>query len=151
MILYIMVCGTMPFDDSNIKKMIRDQMDQRISFNKKRTVTQLFRDCILAILHPDPEKRLTVERMMDDPWVSDTSGCDVIDDVIVNNTPLGESAPPSQVVTVERTTEVVEMANRTPRSDIGRTVVIPSRRRAARDDDSDESTSGESSNKLPRL
>ena len=34
-ILYIMVTATMPFDDSNIKKMLRYQQERRLGFNGK--------------------------------------------------------------------------------------------------------------------
>ncbi|XP_054757907.2 testis-specific serine/threonine-protein kinase 1-like [Lytechinus pictus] len=72
-ILYIMVCGTMPFDDSNIKRMIKDQMDQRLCFTKKKELTLLFKDIILAVLQPAAERRLKVNDILNHPWMQD--GC----------------------------------------------------------------------------
>lgn len=72
-ILYIMVCGTMPFDDSNIKRMIKDQMDQRLCFTKRKELTLLFKDIVLAILQPSAERRLKVNDILNHPWMQD--GC----------------------------------------------------------------------------
>ncbi|KAB0387520.1 hypothetical protein FD755_002476 [Muntiacus reevesi] len=35
-ILYIMVCGSMPYDDSNIKKMLRIQKEHRVNFPRSK-------------------------------------------------------------------------------------------------------------------
>lgn len=142
-ILYIMVCGTMPFDDSNIKRMIKDQIDQRISFTKKRTVTESFRKCILAILEPDPDQRLTVQGMPDDTWIANSEqdrSSDVTD---------GHSVSRNTAPVPERVRQAPEEV---PRQACGtQDAVTPSRRRTAPDDDSDQSPSEGSSNKLPRL
>ena len=47
----------MPFDDSNIKRMIKDQMEQRLVFTKKKELTLLYKDIVLAILQPQADKR----------------------------------------------------------------------------------------------
>jgi len=70
-ILYIMVNATMPFDDSNLKKLLKDQLARKWDFRSRvkdvltPTLTKLVRD----ILEPDITQRITLERISTHDWV----------------------------------------------------------------------------------
>lgn len=77
-VLFVMVCGSMPFDDSNVKKMIKIQKEHRLTFPKAITVSPPCKDLIYRILHPDPKKRLTVVDCLEHPWLQ--SQCEARED-----------------------------------------------------------------------
>ncbi|ODN01930.1 Testis-specific serine/threonine-protein kinase 1 [Orchesella cincta] len=70
-ILYIMVNATMPFDDSNLKKLLKDQLARKWDFRSRvkdvltPTLTQLVRN----ILEPDITQRITLDRISAHDWV----------------------------------------------------------------------------------
>ncbi|XP_066210219.1 testis-specific serine/threonine-protein kinase 1-like [Saccopteryx leptura] len=68
-ILYIMVCGSMPYDDSNIKKMLRTQKEHRISFPRSRHLTDECKDLICRMLQPDINRRLRIDEILSHCWV----------------------------------------------------------------------------------
>ena len=47
----------MPYDDSNIRRMIRDQTERRVGFSHSRHVTEAARNLIHSILESDVSKR----------------------------------------------------------------------------------------------
>ncbi|XP_014785365.1 testis-specific serine/threonine-protein kinase 2 [Octopus bimaculoides] len=71
-ILYNMICAAMPFDDSNIKKTISDQLHQRFNFRKKRNISRACKSLIKGILCPDTETRLKVQDILGSSWMNDT-------------------------------------------------------------------------------
>ncbi|XP_069778824.1 testis-specific serine/threonine-protein kinase 1-like [Narcine bancroftii] len=71
-ILFIMVCGSMPYDDSNIKRMLRLQKEHRVDFPRSSLVAGDCRDLIYHMLNPDASKRLTVGEVLEHPWLSST-------------------------------------------------------------------------------
>ncbi|XP_036923256.1 testis-specific serine/threonine-protein kinase 1-like [Sturnira hondurensis] len=68
-ILYIMVCGSMPYDDSNIKKMLRIQKEHRIDFPRSKKLTGECKDLIYRILQPDVHRRLRIDEILSHGWV----------------------------------------------------------------------------------
>ncbi|ELK25175.1 PREDICTED: testis-specific serine/threonine-protein kinase 1 [Myotis davidii] len=68
-ILYIMVCGSMPYDDSNIKKMLRIQKEHRINFPRSKHLTNECKDLIYRMLQPDVHRRLHIEEILSHSWV----------------------------------------------------------------------------------
>ena len=66
-----MVNATMPFDDSNLKKLLKDQLARKWDFRSRvkdvltPTLTKLVRD----ILEPDITQRITLERISTHDWV----------------------------------------------------------------------------------
>jgi len=70
-ILYIMVNATMPFDDSNLKKLLKDQLARKWDFRSRvkdvltPTLTQLVRN----VLEPDITQRITLDRISAHDWV----------------------------------------------------------------------------------
>ncbi|KAK3093684.1 hypothetical protein FSP39_018880 [Pinctada imbricata] len=70
-ILYIMVCAAMPYDDSNIKKMVREQLERKVSFSKSKKVSPECKDLIYRILEVNSKRRLTIPQMMYHPWLKE--------------------------------------------------------------------------------
>ncbi|XP_005374886.1 PREDICTED: testis-specific serine/threonine-protein kinase 1-like [Chinchilla lanigera] len=68
-ILYIMVCGSMPYDDSNIKKMLRLQKEHRVNFPRSKHLTSDCKDLIYHMLHPDVHRRLRIDDILGHTWV----------------------------------------------------------------------------------
>ncbi|XP_045438410.1 testis-specific serine/threonine-protein kinase 1 [Pipistrellus kuhlii] len=73
-ILYIMVCGSMPYDDSNVKKMLRIQKEHRINFPRSKHLTSECKDLIYRMLQPDVGRRLQIEEVLSHPWVQPRAG-----------------------------------------------------------------------------
>ncbi|XP_044296704.1 testis-specific serine/threonine-protein kinase 1-like [Varanus komodoensis] len=68
-ILYIMVCGSMPYDDSNIRKMLRLQKEHRVHFPKSKNLTLECKDLIYRMLQPDVARRLRIEEVLSHIWM----------------------------------------------------------------------------------
>ncbi|XP_032898923.1 testis-specific serine/threonine-protein kinase 2 [Amblyraja radiata] len=68
-ILFIMVCGSMPYDDSNIKRMLRIQKEHRVDFPRSKVVPADCKELIYRMLHPDTSKRLTIDEVLEHPWL----------------------------------------------------------------------------------
>lgn len=69
-VLYIIVTASMPFDDANIKKMIRAQMN-RSGFTVNLLWSKSSNDLkklINSLLEPQLEKRLTIKEVKQHPW-----------------------------------------------------------------------------------
>ncbi|XP_018565552.1 testis-specific serine/threonine-protein kinase 3-like [Anoplophora glabripennis] len=74
-ILYVMMSASMPFDDSNIKRMVKDQMSRSIF-----AVTLLWSDhsidlkkLINSLLEPDMLKRATITQVAKSGWLEEGS------------------------------------------------------------------------------
>ncbi|XP_062487405.1 testis-specific serine/threonine-protein kinase 2 [Pezoporus occidentalis] len=68
-ILYIMVYASMPFDDSNIKKMIFFQKQHRISFPSTKHLTVECKDLINHLLQPNVSQRLCIDEVLKHSWL----------------------------------------------------------------------------------
>ncbi|CAG0886904.1 unnamed protein product [Cyprideis torosa] len=70
-ILYIMVNAAMPFDDNNLKKMLKDQINKNWTFRSrvKDKLTLLLKDIIQRMLEPDVTRRLTIDRINKHDWI----------------------------------------------------------------------------------
>lgn len=70
-ILFIMLNASMPFDDSNLKKLLKDQMSRNWMFRSRvrETVSALAKSIVKHILEPDITLRLTLERVLGHEWV----------------------------------------------------------------------------------
>jgi len=70
-ILYVMLTGIMPFDDRKQKEMIAMQRAHRIRFPRGMP-SDSARRLIMHMLHPDPNKRITLDRIITSEWLCDT-------------------------------------------------------------------------------
>ncbi|XP_069675204.1 testis-specific serine/threonine-protein kinase 3 [Periplaneta americana] len=70
-ILFIMLNASMPFDDSNLRKLLKDQMSRNWVFRSrvKESVTPIAKSIVRHILEPDITLRLTLDRVLAHEWV----------------------------------------------------------------------------------
>lgn len=74
-ILFIIVCGSMPFDDSDVRRMLKTQLKNNVHF-PSRVRDSINEDCkklIRQLLEVDVNKRLTVEQARNSTWVKSPS------------------------------------------------------------------------------
>ncbi|XP_035207036.1 testis-specific serine/threonine-protein kinase 1-like [Stegodyphus dumicola] len=70
-VLFIMVTGTMPFDDSNVRKMVSYQLRRHIKYPTSSNVNQCIKDLISRMLEPDVTRRATMEQISHCSWLRD--------------------------------------------------------------------------------
>ena len=65
------MCGSIPFDDSDIKKMIKIQMEGRVKFPHKMVdkIDVLARDLVYKMLEPDVTKRANIDKVLKHDWL----------------------------------------------------------------------------------
>lgn len=68
-ILYVMVCGQLPFDDSNPFQQVRAQMSRQIHFPPAYNLSKMVRNLIRHLLEPFVLYRCSVPRAMKHPWM----------------------------------------------------------------------------------
>ncbi|XP_010207284.2 testis-specific serine/threonine-protein kinase 2-like [Colius striatus] len=68
-ILYSMLFALMPFDDSNIKEMVRAQKRHKIHFSKSKHLTKESKNLIYRLLHPSVSHRLGIDEVLEHPWL----------------------------------------------------------------------------------
>nr|AWV50517.1 testis-specific serine/threonine-protein kinase 1 [Haliotis discus hannai]QHR80096.1 TSSK1-like protein [Haliotis discus hannai] len=73
-ILYIMICASMPYDDSNLKRMVRDQTEKKVSFSKSKKISVDCKDLVHRILEVNVKKRASIAMMSEHPWIRGASG-----------------------------------------------------------------------------
>ncbi|KAK2121639.1 hypothetical protein P7K49_003025 [Saguinus oedipus] len=67
-ILYIMVCGTMLYDDFDIRYMLRIQKEHRLDFLHSKNLTYEYKDLIYCMLQPDVSQRLHIHDILSQCW-----------------------------------------------------------------------------------
>ncbi|KAM6193470.1 testis-specific serine/threonine-protein kinase 2 [Sarcoramphus papa] len=68
-ILYTMVYALMPFDDSNVRKMICIQKQHRIPFPNSKYLTVECKDLIYHLLQPNVSQRLCIDEVLKHSWL----------------------------------------------------------------------------------
>ena len=70
-ILLIMLNGEMPFDDSNIKKLIIDQKQRKYKLNSEimKNITPNCKITIYNCLEPNANDRWTSKELLQTPWL----------------------------------------------------------------------------------
>ncbi|KAF2905339.1 hypothetical protein ILUMI_00841 [Ignelater luminosus] len=70
-ILFIMLNASMPFDDSNLRKLLKDQMTRNWVFRSRvrDSISSSAKSIVRHILEPDITLRLTLERVLGHDWV----------------------------------------------------------------------------------
>ena len=69
-ILYTMVCGRLPFDDSNLRSLLQ-QVHRRVNFPSKFNVPDPVKAVIHKMLQWNLAERITLEQLQQEPWLSD--------------------------------------------------------------------------------
>jgi serine kinase len=70
-ILYVMVCGNMPFDDSNVRAMIKQQMNVGVKFTPAAAdrLSDQIKDLIRKLTEPNCQKRYNINQVQSHPWL----------------------------------------------------------------------------------
>lgn len=69
-ILYTMVCGRLPFDDSNLRSLLQ-QVHRRVNFPSKLNVPDPVKAVIHKMLQWNLAERITVQQLQQEPWLFD--------------------------------------------------------------------------------
>ncbi|KAI0809230.1 kinase-like domain-containing protein [Irpex lacteus] len=71
-ITYVLLSGYSPFRSDDVKELIRETTAAKIEFHERywKNISQEAKDFILALLDPDPAKRLTAEQALQHVWVT---------------------------------------------------------------------------------
>lgn len=72
-VLYKMLYAALPFDATNVKRMVQEQMRHSIDFPDTRYVSPQAISLIQNILHPNVEHRISISSMLQSPWVVQVS------------------------------------------------------------------------------
>uniref|UniRef100_A0A224XK49 Putative catalytic domain of testis-specific serine/threonine kinase n=1 Tax=Panstrongylus lignarius TaxID=156445 RepID=A0A224XK49_9HEMI len=70
-ILFIMISAAMPFDDGNISRLIKAQMNKKFSFPEKICVSSKVKRLVSHLLEPDVTKRATIKQVANYAWLDD--------------------------------------------------------------------------------
>ncbi|XP_070579124.1 testis-specific serine/threonine-protein kinase 1-like [Ptychodera flava] len=71
-ILYIMVCGAMPYDDSNVKKMVKDQTEKKLGFSRAKKLSEECKALIRHMLKADTRERASSVQIRESEWMKPT-------------------------------------------------------------------------------
>ncbi|MFH4981954.1 hypothetical protein AB6A40_008663 [Gnathostoma spinigerum] len=71
-ILYVMLVGLMPYDETKPRKMLEKQMRHRLSFPSRVNLTFEAKILIFDMLHPQPDKRKQCKDIIQTNWLKDT-------------------------------------------------------------------------------
>ncbi|VDK86827.1 unnamed protein product [Onchocerca ochengi] len=71
-LLYVMVTGFMPYDDRNIGKMLEKQLQHRITFPRRRSLSAEVKELICTMVHPEPLKRRPYHEVIKSSWLANT-------------------------------------------------------------------------------
>jgi serine kinase len=66
-VLYTMVCASLPFDDTNLKVLL-EQVSREVVFSRRRRVSDEVKDLVKKILVADVGNRLSIENIRRHPW-----------------------------------------------------------------------------------
>jgi len=92
-ILYIMACGHMPFDDSNVKKMLRVQLRNHLKFPPRVThlLSEDLKNLIRSLIEPNVSQRATMEQVLRHPFL-------IGDKSSTSSRPVSSSSVAKQIV-----------------------------------------------------
>ncbi|XP_030623964.1 testis-specific serine/threonine-protein kinase 1-like [Chanos chanos] len=68
-VLFVMLCGSMPYDDSNVKKMLKIQKEHRVNFPRSKSVPTECKDLIYRMLNPDVARRIEIDDILEHSWL----------------------------------------------------------------------------------
>ena len=70
-ILFTMLSGTMPFDDSNLTRMVQKQLRKDITFPQSSfgNLTDTCKQFVMSILEPSVDRRISIDRMFETKWM----------------------------------------------------------------------------------
>lgn len=66
-VLYTMVCASLPFDDTNLKVLL-EQVSREVVFSRRRRVSDEVKDLVRKTLVADVKKRIDIAAIRKHPW-----------------------------------------------------------------------------------
>lgn len=63
----------MPYDDSDVKKMIKYQTERKVGFSRSKRICDEVKDLIHCILEAQVDRRYTVQQIMQHPWIQQSA------------------------------------------------------------------------------
>jgi [calcium/calmodulin-dependent protein kinase] kinase len=72
--MYVMIFNELPYEDSNEYQLMQKILKAPLEISTKREISQGLRDLLLKFLEKDPEKRVKMAGLIEDPWLNDTEG-----------------------------------------------------------------------------
>lgn len=108
-ILFIMVCGTMPYDDSNVRKMLKEQLSRKLRFPPQaaQNLSDECKDLIHKLIEPNANRRYKIDQILCHPWLTQIPSDEITPIPIVvqnigldperNNTTKGSGSQSNQV------------------------------------------------------
>ncbi|KAL3982019.1 Protein kinase domain family protein [Acanthocheilonema viteae] len=67
-LLYTLLCGCLPFEDDNVQKLYAKIAAGR--YYEPNYISPLSRDLLRSLLQVDPEKRITISKLIVHPWIN---------------------------------------------------------------------------------
>ncbi|XP_045212517.1 testis-specific serine/threonine-protein kinase 3-like [Mercenaria mercenaria] len=74
-ILFTMLCGSMPFNDTNVTRLVQQQLSRDIKFPPRvnSRVSEVCKKFVFDILDPGITKRPTIDTLISSDWLRDSS------------------------------------------------------------------------------
>jgi serine/threonine protein kinase len=69
-ILYTMLCGRLPYDDSNLRSLLQ-QVHKRVTYPSRVKLSDPAKALIHKMLTWNVPERITVEQILNEPWVKE--------------------------------------------------------------------------------
>lgn len=76
-VLFIMVCGSMPYNDDKLSAMVKEQLAHKINFTPKYLIklSKQCKDLIYKLIQPNVSRRLTAEQVEHHSWIYNQIDC----------------------------------------------------------------------------
>ena len=81
--------SSMPFDDSNIRKLVRYQLEKKIHFSRYKPLSTECKQLILSLLEPDIKIRATIFQIKNNDWIKGRISSAIKNDLVTNISPAG--------------------------------------------------------------
>ncbi|XP_054483280.1 testis-specific serine/threonine-protein kinase 1-like [Anoplopoma fimbria] len=95
-VLYMMLLASMPYDATNVRRMLRIQSQHNINFPEKPSISSEAKDLIQSILHPVVEQRITISNILQSTWMLREGTIEDSDEATTSNAGSGQEEPPEE-------------------------------------------------------
>ncbi|XP_039651046.1 testis-specific serine/threonine-protein kinase 1-like [Perca fluviatilis] len=95
-VLYMMLYAAMPYDSSNIRRMVRIQIQHNINFPNTPSVSSEAQDLMRSILHPVVEQRITISSILQSYWMMREVRMEDRNENPTSNAGSGQEGPPDK-------------------------------------------------------
>ncbi|KAK9543167.1 hypothetical protein VZT92_000964 [Zoarces viviparus] len=95
-VLYMMLHASKPFQDTNIKRMLRMQIQRNVKFPNIPSVSSEAKDLIHRILHPVVKHRITITDILQSSWMLREGKMEDSEEALTSNAGSGKKGPPDE-------------------------------------------------------